>query len=166
MMQSNHNEPSSEPEAGLRDRVGHLEDRLNGLGLEVIRERTAKSEARLDTLEKDNVLSRERIHVTAGEVQRNAALLTAIQRAQDQWTEQIREQTTTWAVLSTKVETHVTTVATELKAHMAGCMESNATAHEERMAFRREVRRYCVGFATALVIFYLQSKFNLTAIVK
>lgn len=165
-MQTGHNDLPVEPEASLRDRVGRLEDRLNTLGLEAVRERTAKSEARLDMLEKDNALSRERIHVTTGEVQHNAAMLAAIQRSQDQWSAQIQKQTATWSELSTKVETHVMAVATELKAHMVGCLESNVTAHTERMAFRSEVRRYCVGFAIALLLFYLQSKFNVVGIIK
>ena len=131
---------------------------VESLSTDPLRQRLARVETEVTTLTRDNQTNRGRLHDLSNEIQRLIGEVSGLGRL----IERIDNTIDARAIA-------VTELASELKNHVSGCRDEALKTREdaieargERLAFRREMRRYMVTILIALITAFFAGKFHVT----
>lgn len=116
-----------------------------------VRERLARAEATVTSVAADTISLRERVHSLANETQRILGELSSMSKIVERLVNSMEAQTKQSSASNVELATHVT-----------GCRTDNAAARDERLAFRREMRRYMMAILSVIVGYFIAGKLHIT----
>lgn len=134
------------------DGDGFVEQRASSeTDLGAMRERITRAETIVTAIASETQTLRDRVHTLANETQRILGELSGVGKVVERLVNSMEAQTK-----------QVSAGNVELATHVTGCRTDNAAARDERLAFRREMRRYMVAILSVIVGYFIAGKLHIT----
>lgn len=105
-------------------------------------ERVARLEASMSTVTEDVSKLRDRSHSLANEMQKLIGTVNTLNGSVDRLANSVDAQNAKYIEVNSALSNHVT-----------ACREDNQQARDDRLAFRREMRRHMVTILTTIIVY-------------